>query len=446
MVLTSIPTDDVVVTVTPDAQLDAGSGAGAANTLTFTDSDWDTAQPINVTAVDDSDIEGNHSGTLSFAVTSTDTNYDGATLADITVAISDNDAGVIITPTTVTTAEGATAASYDVSLSTAPASDVTITITPDAQTDVGAGADTATTLAFTTTNATTPQTVPVTAVDDTDIEGDHTSTITHAITTGDGGNYTGTVTIADVTVTISDNDSSGGSVINPDPDIQVRNGNSTAAASITSGSAVSVGSFQRGQVATVDFLVRNPGAQVLELGELSLPSFLSVSGDPLPDTLASFGSALLTLTVDTSSAGALTGEFSLASNDPDSFENPFVFTVTGNVSNTPANALNILPGVDIGDVTATAGEQSVVLMSFKLLVPAGSVSVTVDSLTLAANNAGIGRASNLKLYIDGGTRGALDNRDVFVASTDDTEALTFTFPARTFSPELPMWFIVVGDF
>ena len=238
----------------------------------------------------------------------------------------------------------------------------------------------------------------------------------------------------------------GGSVINPDPDIQVRNGNSTAAASITSGSAVSVGSFKRGEVATVDFLVRNPGAQVLELGELSLPSFLSVSGDPLPETLASFGSALLTLTVDTSSAGALTGEFSLASNDPDSFENPFVFTITGNVSNTPANALNILPGVDIGDVTATTGEQSVVLMSFKLLVPAGSVSVTVDSLTLAASNAGIGRANNLKLYIDGGTRGALDNRDVFVASTDDTDALTFTFPARTFSPELPMWFIVVGDF
>jgi hypothetical protein len=155
---------------------------------------------------------------------------------------------------------------------------------------------------------------------------------------------------------------------------------------------------------------------------------------------------LLTVEVNTSAAGELAGEFSLASNDPDAFENPFVFTVTGSVSDTPANVLNILPGVDLGDVSAATGEDGVVLLSFKLLVPAGSTSVTVDSLTLAASNAGIERASNLKLYIDGGTRGELDNRDVFVASTDDTEALMFSFPARTFSPNVPMWFIVVGDF
>ncbi|MEM6429929.1 MAG: hypothetical protein AAF708_11875 [Deinococcota bacterium] len=33
-----------------------------------------------------------------------------------------------------------------------------------------------------------------------------------------------------------------------------------------------------------------------------------------------------------------------------------------------------------------------------------------------------------------------------VASKTDTDALTFTFDARTFQPNLPMWFIVVGDF
>jgi len=240
--------------------------------------------------------------------------------------------------------------------------------------------------------------------------------------------------------------SSGSSVINPNPDIQIRNGDSTAADSITAGSVVNVGAFKRGEVATVDFLVRNPGAQVLELGELSLPSFLSVSGEPLPATLASFGSALLSLEVNTSAAGALEGAFSLVSNDPDEFENPFVFTITGSVSDTPANVLNILPGVDIGDVSTATGQEDVVLLSFKLVVPEGSTSVTVDSLTLAASNAGIGRASNLRLYIDGGTRGELDNRDVFVSATDDTEALTFSFSTRTFSPELPMWFIVVGDF
>lgn len=245
---------------------------------------------------------------------------------------------------------------------------------------------------------------------------------------------------------IGDCPTDGGSVINPDPDIQIRNGNSMAAASIISGTVIDVGTFKRGEAATVDFLIRNPSAQVLELGELVLPDFLANAGEPLPETLASFGSTLLTLEVNTLTAGQLEGAFSLASNDPDEVENPFVFTVKGSVSETPANVLNILPGVELGDISAAAGEDDVVLLSFKLLVPAGSTSVTVDSLTLAANNAGIERAENLELYIDGGTRGELDNRDVFLSSTNDTETLTFNFDARTFQPTVPMWFIVVGDF
>jgi hypothetical protein len=240
----------------------------------------------------------------------------------------------------------------------------------------------------------------------------------------------------------------GGSVINPDPDMQIRNGSTLAAENITSGAIepLRYGTFKRGQTVVLDFLVRNPGAKVLEIGELSLPNFLSVAGEPLPETLASFESALLSLTVDTSSAGQFTGEITLASNDPDAFETPFHFDVVVTVSNEPANALNILPGVDLGGVTATIGEQSVVLLSFKLIVPESSAPITVDSLSLAASNLGIQRAEKLQLFIDGGTRGELDRRDVFLSSTTDTEALTFTFPARTFQPNLPMWFIVVGDF
>ncbi|MEM7737869.1 MAG: hypothetical protein AAF267_18990, partial [Deinococcota bacterium] len=106
----------------------------------------------------------------------------------------------------------------------------------------------------------------------------------------------------------------------------------------------------------------------------------------------------------------------------------------------------VLPGVALNDITISTGQQDVVLLSFKLLVPEGSVSVTVNSLILRASNSDIQRATNLKLYIDGGTRGVLDNRDILISSTADTEALTFTFNPRTFQPDLPMWFIVVGDF
>ena len=50
LVLTSEPTANVIVTVTPDAETDLGSGAGVAVDLTFTNGDWDTAQTVTVTA------------------------------------------------------------------------------------------------------------------------------------------------------------------------------------------------------------------------------------------------------------------------------------------------------------------------------------------------------------------------------------------------------------
>jgi len=74
------------------------------------------------------------------------------------------------------------------------------------------------------------------------------------------------------------------------------------------------------------------------------------------------------------------------------------------------------------------------------------VSVAVDSLSLAASSDAVRRAQNLRLYIDGGTRGELDPRDVFLSSATDPEALTFHFDPRIFQPDVPMWFVVVGDF
>jgi len=237
-------------------------------------------------------------------------------------------------------------------------------------------------------------------------------------------------------------------VISPEPDMQVRNGSTLDAESITSGAIepLRFGTFKRAQDVTLEFLVRNPGSQVLELGELVLPNFLSVVHEPLPTTLASFESSILSLAVDTRSAGKFVGEISLTSNDPDGFENPFHFDVVVTVSDEPANALYVLPGIDLADVVVAAGRTNVPLLSFYVLVPEGSVSVAVDSLSLAASSDAVRRAQNLRLYIDGGTRGELDPRDVFLSSATDPEALTFHFDPRIFQPDVPMWFVVVGDF
>ena len=376
VVLDTLPTANVTITITPDAQTDLGGGAGTAIDLTFTATDGTTAQMVTVTAVDDTVDEGNHTSTISFSTASADTDYDGVTITDVTANITDNDGtpppagsvwinefhyddsgsgdtnefievagaagtdltgwsiihyngnggteistlnlsgtiddeggtgfgalffdgepggfqngndgfalvdgggtviefisyegsfdatagpasgmtavdigagieetnstnpgeslqrdnstpgtpgawsgpsadsrgdlnsvaatpGITVTESGGSTdvAEGGATDTFDVVLDTLPTANVTITITPDAQTDLGGGAGTAIDLTFTATDGTTAQMVTVTAVDDTVDEGSHTSTISFSTASADT-DYDG-VTITDLTANITDND------------------------------------------------------------------------------------------------------------------------------------------------------------------------------------------------------------------------------------------------
>jgi CSLREA domain-containing protein len=95
LVLATKPSADVVITLTPNSQLTV-----APTSLTFTPSNWSTSQPVTVTAVDDTAVEGNHSGVIQHTAASTDSRYDGITIPTVTAAITDNDAsaGLAISP------------------------------------------------------------------------------------------------------------------------------------------------------------------------------------------------------------------------------------------------------------------------------------------------------------------------------------------------------------
>ncbi len=81
------PTADVIVTMTPDAQITVSPA-----TLTFTSVNWATPQTITVTAVDDSSVEETtHTGIISHSVASVDDDYNEISLASVTVTITDND-------------------------------------------------------------------------------------------------------------------------------------------------------------------------------------------------------------------------------------------------------------------------------------------------------------------------------------------------------------------
>ena len=87
VVLDTQPTADVTVTVAGHAGTDVTPDPG---TLTFTTSNWDTAQTVTVTAGDDADTTDD-SVTLTHSAASTDTGYSGITIAGVTVTVRDND-------------------------------------------------------------------------------------------------------------------------------------------------------------------------------------------------------------------------------------------------------------------------------------------------------------------------------------------------------------------
>ena len=122
-----------------------------------------------------------------------------------TVTITDNDtAGVTVSPTALTVTEGSSD-SYTVRLNSQPTGNVTVTVGGDSG-DVSVDD---TTLTFTTTTWSNPQSVTVRAREDNDAETDPQVTLTHTVS---GGGYSG-VTASDVTVDITENDTASTKVV-----------------------------------------------------------------------------------------------------------------------------------------------------------------------------------------------------------------------------------------
>ncbi len=123
------------------------------------------------------------------------------------VALLDNDSAEVIVADSVggTVSEAGATSSYSIALDSTPLADVTVTITPDGQLDLGAGGAMPITLTFHPLDALLAQTVTVHAVDDYRVEGLHTGTIQQATQSADP--LYAEMHLATITMTIADNDS-----------------------------------------------------------------------------------------------------------------------------------------------------------------------------------------------------------------------------------------------
>ncbi|NEQ95214.1 MAG: hypothetical protein F6K30_00505 [Cyanothece sp. SIO2G6] len=141
--------------------------------------------------------------------TSPSSNAFGGITGNSTWAFTTQNAGVTITETNGNTTVGESGAIdfYRIALDTVPTDIVTIDLTvSDSQTVISVDGTTYGTTASISLIDTTAQTIYVQAVDDTDEESNpHSSTISHAITSGDSF-YTGALTIDSISVNVTEND------------------------------------------------------------------------------------------------------------------------------------------------------------------------------------------------------------------------------------------------
>ncbi|TLP75640.1 gliding motility-associated C-terminal domain-containing protein [Maribacter sp. ACAM166] len=201
VVLGSEPESDVVFDVSSN---DTNETTVSTAQLTFTSANWDTAQTITITGVDD-DIDRDDSATITVAINDagSDDAFDALANQTVAITLTDDDAvGFTQSEITLTIAEDGGTDTFTIILDSEPTSDVVFDISSD---DTNEATVNATQLTFTAANWDTPQTATVTGVDD-DIDRDDSATIT--VTVNDAGSDDAFDSSADqsVTIIITDDD------------------------------------------------------------------------------------------------------------------------------------------------------------------------------------------------------------------------------------------------
>ena len=198
--MTQVPSSTVTVVIDPDNQVKVDK--------TEVKLDADKMQEtITVQAVDDAVPEPQHIGRISHTASSGtgDSPFDGLELPEVEVTINDNDSpGVNLSTRFVSVAEeGPTRAEYRVSLTTKPASDVTVKVVPDKQVQTFPKEP----LVFTPDTWDTEAVVTVEAIDDAVLEQNpHLGYVNHEVTSDDPDYDKGADPTLEVEVTIADNE------------------------------------------------------------------------------------------------------------------------------------------------------------------------------------------------------------------------------------------------
>ena len=205
LALTSPPASNVTVSITKQSEGD-DSLSLSGSPLTFTASNWSTAQTLTVSAAEDADTTSSSANFVHNA-SSDDSSYDGnnITIEDLVANEVDNDTpGVAVTGSPLAVNEGSSN-TYTLVLTAQPNSNVTVTATrTSGDTDLSISGSP---LTFTNANWNTAQTLTVNAAEDDDTS-TGSATFEHSTSSGDS-RYDGVGVISDLVANEVENDTPG---------------------------------------------------------------------------------------------------------------------------------------------------------------------------------------------------------------------------------------------
>ena len=201
--LNAPPSTNVVIPLTSSR---TAEGTVSPLSLTFTPSNWMTAQTVTVRGVDDAVVDGNQVYALRLCVIQAvgDSGYHNLDPADVSITNNDDDAvGIAVGPTAslLTTERGGTA-TFTIVLRSVPTSPVTVNLSSS---NPGEGTVSPASVSFDASNWSTAQTITVRGVDDRVADGDVGYSIITSNAVSTDQRYNGVV-IDDVSVTNRNDD------------------------------------------------------------------------------------------------------------------------------------------------------------------------------------------------------------------------------------------------
>ena len=320
--LASEPTGDVVLGVTSS---NTAEGMVSPSSLTFTATNWNTAQTVTLTGVDDSPTlsdpnpsagDRNYTVTLTVNTTSTaDTNYDALASSPVTVYAvnADNEYGLNVGSVAGQATEAEGTATFTVALITQPSQAVTVSVT---SLDASEGAASPSSLTFATTAWNTAVTVTVTGADDAIDDGTVTWAVRLDPSSGDA-DYDGLANV-DVSVTTTDDDAAPGVTLALSP------------ASISESGA--------GNVSTVTATLSHPSSAATTVTVTPVTGFYTVGSDT-------------TIVIAAGETANATDTVTIAAVDNDTDAPDRAGTVTATITNDRATADGTTMAVSGGALT-----------------------------------------------------------------------------------------------